>query len=486
MTNTQGTGRLTGEAFNATVKRDQGRFEKFFTSAAEGGAYAQLPGDRIVRALVAEGVAPYAAHDRAVRELKDADAKGVPAELTADFIEQVARYGNHHNFGVATPATLFETDTSIEDAIDLMTARDRKYVNDSDELLRAGVNYDRILELERAGFPVGNIPLLKAVGGADTDVAMGWVNQINNTPKFQSWADPYAIRRMNEHGMTAEGAAEFMKAGINAFLAADFPRISLEEIKEFAFESGLPNHESMATLIWNDEHRGDFKKQIKPGVAKAWKGKFHPSEIVKLRDAGIDPAVAQDIRATDNRVDLDTIIALHNTGLEPGEFAAWKEAFKNDEVSVRTAGDHRIDIIASQKKTGVTVEQAIDYAYSGFRDEDHWKLFADAGIENASRWGQAAIADRRSDRVSGDPRAPHTAIAESVSGWAKAGGSVEKFAAARRAGIPLTQIVNYADTPATDLWAAGAEWRANVFEKDGQRGGSQRGWDWTADNYLLG
>lgn len=459
----------TGTAFNDSVHRDEnGRFDRFFT-AADSGAHPQLPGDRIVAQFVGEGWATaHTARVYAEHAISDAVRDGYDPELAADYIIGLPKEIRDQPFGVAKPADLHAAGVTADEFFDLAFRDEEKYLRHTRALLALGVTSKTIDQWTADGFPASP-EAFTALGHLDEADALEWAAAATGntalSEQLQNWP---AVGQIVNANITLGEAVKFAEAGINPTILISTPTMTMEQVNEFSAVSLLDPDLAAYYVSQNmyNEARGTGGN-VTAQQAGEFGSTFHPIVAARFLDAGIDPVVARSFYEADDTIFVDDVARLISGGITTGEqMREWQDALGiRGRRSVFHDSDYRVDEIFRVRALGLTPAEALDYRTAGF-DSNDWKHLHDAGVTDAGAWARAA----RPERPNGSVTGPSFKDAQHITSWVRAGGTIERFTAARRAGIPAHELLTHLYTD--DLWAAGATHRAESESY------AKLGWAW--------
>lgn len=460
--------------------------------------------DRLTDVYIATGYyADSAARSQALSDLGEAEANGIDPEFYLDYISFKHNLQGDERYHIPPAETLLEAGLTVTDLVALRELDGGKLKDSTRQLIGHGITATRAAELMALGVPA-NAQALIAMNDASDDLVRWWTSALRDDRELQSWVRDWPTIGLFVNRFSPDRTAEFACAGIDPRSAAEGDgRFSPAEARAFALDSKLKPEQVGAYMLHNLAEQSTPANLVDAAVAKAFGPKFKPAETAELVKSGVDAKIARSLRGVDHLFNIGLIKKYAAAGIVTGaEFKVWRDLTSSDmrmtvgsgRVSDHNeytrANDDAVKRILAAKKSGVTPEAAASYVRVAATDPAQWKPMFKAGILDAKPWAKALAGTGRANILV--PREPGTVgITTAMAAWAKAGGTAEGLAAAGRAGIPVAEAHAHVNS---DLWAAGAPYRARVLaaETEAFDAGRYWGqtpaapWEWTEATYLVG
>lgn len=336
-----------------------------------------------------------------------------------------------------------------------------------------GLTADKLARLDSAGL-AKHPTWARAYVGCDTDAVNEWHDAARTDAALSTYlathlghpgiaqyvADGVSledVRRAHELGLTPAAAR-------NGILLEDGTQRTgpdaLGEIARYMADSGLDQESALDKMY----------ASIPAKLGKEYGSRFTGHEMRDLHAAGVPGKVARSLRATSHDLPAATVRRAHGHGIISGkDWKAWQSVvgLKSTKVSLGiggTTGMYHEESIWRLREAGVTLADAQRLRSEGVPLPAIAPL-VHAGVRDFAPWRAAAV-----PRTQGTANEAQRSMAlRDLAAFANAGGTVEQFSRAQKAGIPMADLVAHVSSSPEQLWAAGAAHRARIVAEEESR-----------------
>jgi hypothetical protein len=318
------------------------------------------------------------------------------------------------------------------------------------------------VELDRlaaAGYASGPYQALSFVG-CDVATIDEWNAAMRGVPTFSQYAKRYidypGIGQYVREGIPLQDVLLCHELEVEPGLA----RLGLTR-PDGAVETGPDAIRELAAYAKacgqsTDEAHQGIRLGVPASDVKAFGPKVAVAEIAGLHAMGVPAKVARSLRGKDGRLPVTTIAELNRAGITTGAgYKAWTAVTQREADPVAAA--------CALSRSGVPVEVATRLHGQQVPAAAIPALYA-GGIDNLSVWFPHAT--RRTQTL--DSQDTARALID-IGNFARDGGTVEQFARAQKAGVPLTDLGAHVRSTPDELWKAGTANRDAVMATERRR-----------------
>jgi hypothetical protein len=297
--------------------------------------------------------------------------------------------------------------------------------------------------------------------GCDLEALDAWNEAMSSTPGFSQYARRYLdYQGIGEHVRDAVPLQDVLMCH-QLEVEPGLARYGLTR-PDGTVETGPDAIRELAAYAKacgqsTDEARQGIKLGVPASDVKAFGPKVPVAEIAGLQAMGVPAKVARSLRGKDGRLPVTTIAELNRAGITTGAgYKAWAAVTQREADPVAAA--------CALSRSGVPVEVATRLHGQQVPAAAIPALYA-GGIDNLSVWSPHAT--RRTQTLDAG-QDPALALIH-IGNFARDGGTVEQFARAQKAGVPLGDLGAHVRSTPAQLWEAGTANRDAVMATERRR-----------------